>query len=319
MTVMGEAVLDRTPLDSAGVTGAQLERITLADGRVLVVKTIDPRTDWLMRATGDDGRIFRLWSDGVLQGLPAAIDCATESVEVCAEGWLVVMRDVTDALQPPGRLLTRAQSRHVVAAASTLHEAFASRRVDGLCPLVDRLGFLTPAAVRGVVDHPFRDAVLKGWDRFAELAPTDVGSSVTRLLERPGRLAAALSPYPETLLHGDLKLANIGFDGETVVLLDWGTLTGMGPRAVDHAWYLAVNSAAIDAPLDDLLIDVESVLAPEDRAALPLALLGQVVLLGWEKALRATSNDPAIAARERAGFAWWCERAAEALELWSPA
>jgi hypothetical protein len=46
--------------------------------------------------------------------------------------------------------------------------------------------------------------------------------------------------------------------------------------------------------------------------------LGQVVLLGWEKALGATSDDPATAARERAGLAWWCQRAAEALEHWSP-
>ena len=318
MTVMGETVLDRTPLVSAGVTGAQLQRITLASGRVLVVKTIDPRTDWLMRATGDDGRILRLWRSGVLQRLPESIDCATECVEECPAGWLVVMRDVADALVPPGQLLTRAQSRRVIGAVASLHETFAAHRVEGLCPLVDRLTFLTPVSVRGVVDHPFGDVVLEGWDRFAELAPTDVGSSVTDLLERPGRLAAALSHHPETLLHGDLKVANIGFHGGTVVLLDWGTLTGMGPPAVDHAWFLAVNSAAIDAPLDDLLSDVESVLAPEDRAALPLALLGQVLLLGWEKALGATSDDPATAAREREGFAWWCRRAAEALEQWSP-
>ncbi|MCA1841647.1 MAG: hypothetical protein LC792_00390, partial [Actinobacteria bacterium] len=61
-------------------------------------------------------------------------------------------------------------------------------------------------------------------------------------------------------------------DGSTVVLLDWGTLTGMGPPAV-----------------------------------------------GWEKALGATSDDPATRARERAGLAWWWARAAEALEQWSAA
>jgi hypothetical protein len=317
MSLIDEAVLDRTPMDSAGVTGARLERVRLVDGRVLVVKTIDHRTDWLMRATGDDGRIFRLWTAGVLQGLPAGIDCAVETVDERPDGWLVVMRDVASALVPAGKLLPREQSRCVIQAVSTLHDAFASTRVDGLCPLVDRLAFLTPASVRGVERHPLRSIVLEGWDRFTTLAPADVGSAVAKLLERPGSLAAALARYPETLLHGDLKLANIGFAGETVVLLDWGTLTGMGPRAIDHAWYLAVNSAAIDASLDEMLTDVESVLAPDDRAALPLALLGQVVLLGWEKALGATSDDPATAVRERAGLVWWCQRAAEALDRWS--
>ena len=318
MTLMGAAVLARSPVDSEGVTGAGLERVTLADGRVLVVKTIDRRTDWLMRATGDDGRVFRLWTSGVLTRLPAAIDCAIEAVEERPGGWLVVMRDVADTLVPSGQLLTRAQSRQVIGAVSALHHTFAGSRVDGLCPLVDRLAFLTPAAVRSLHDHPLRRIVLEGWDRFAALAPEDVGTAIAALLDRPGRLAAALSSYPETLLHGDLKLANIGVAGDTVVLLDWGTLTGMGPAAVDHAWYLAVNSAAIDASADDLLADVESSLAPDDRAALPLALLAQVLLLGWEKALGATSDDAATADRERAGLAWWCRQARAALEQWSP-
>jgi hypothetical protein len=319
MAVADEGIIDRKPLDSAGVTGARLERLTMADGRVLIEKTVDRRKDWLMRATGDDGRIFRLWTAGVLTGLPQGLDSAVETVEERPEGWLVVMRDVGEALVPDGQLLTREQSRRVLSAVSRLHGSFAGTRIDGLCPLVERLAFLTPNSVRGMDGHPLRDIVLEGWHRFAELAPADVGAAVGHLLERPGKLAAALAVHPETLLHGDLKVANIGFAGDTVVLLDWGTLTGIGPRAVDHAWYLAVNGAAIDASLDDLLADVESVLAPEDRAALPLALLGQVVLLGWEKALGATSDTPATRNREYAGLAWWCERAAEALELWSPA
>lgn len=311
-------VVERTPLDSVGVTGARLERVTMADGRVLVEKTVDWRSDWLMRATGDDGRIFRLWTSGVFDQLPVGVDAAIETVHELPESWLVVMRDVTDALLPADRLLTRGQSRRILGAASTLHEAFAGMRFEGLCPLVDRHAYLTPSAVRGVEDHPLRGLVLEGWERFAELVPTDIGQSVFDLLERPGRLATALADHPQTLLHGDLKVANIGFDGPTVVMVDWGTLTGMGPPAVDHAWYLAVNSAAIDAELDELLADVESVLGPDDRRALPLALLGQVMVLGWEKALGATSDDAAVQARERAGLAWWCERAADALEMWSP-
>lgn len=308
-------VISRVPLVSAGVSGARLERVTRADGRVRVEKTFDPRADWIMRATGDDGRIFRLWTAGVFSRLPAGIDSAVESVAALPEGWLVVMRDVADALVPDGQLLTRQQGRRLLSAVAALHDAFADRRVEGLCPIVDRLSFLAPSAVRGLDHHPLRDVVLDGWDRFAELAPAEVGDAVLELLERPGQLAAALSDYPDTLLHGDLKVANVGFDGATVVLIDWGTLTGMGPAALDHAFCLALNGAAIDASLDDLLADVESVLTPDDRHALPLALLGQLVTFGWEKALGATSEDPATRARERAGMSWWCARAAEALEL----
>ena len=313
----GTEVVARVPLVAAGVSGARLSRVTLADGRVLICKAVDSRSDWLMRATGDDGRVFRLWRAGIFGRLPTGVDSAVEWVEEAPEGWTVVMRDVTATLVPEGTPLSRAQSRRVLAAARELHGAFARTVVEGLCPLVDRLAFLTPAAVRGVHDHPLRALVLEGWGRFAELVPGNVGRSVVELLERPGRLAAALGRHPRTLLHGDLKVSNLGFPGDGVVLLDWGTLTTIGPAALDLAWYLAINSAAVDVDLDDLLTDVRASLGPDDRAALPLALLAQLVLLGWEKALGATSDDPARRGRERAGLAWWCDRAAEALPLLS--
>ncbi|MGH9187128.1 MAG: efflux RND transporter permease subunit, partial [Acidimicrobiales bacterium] len=41
MALMDENLVDRTPLTSAGVTGARLERVTMADGTVLVEKTIE--------------------------------------------------------------------------------------------------------------------------------------------------------------------------------------------------------------------------------------------------------------------------------------
>jgi hypothetical protein len=111
----------------------------------------------------------------------------------------------------------------------------------------------------------------------------------------------------------------MGLDRSAVILLDWGSLTGPGPSALDHAWYLAINSAAIDAGLDDLLVDARAALRAEDREALPMALLAALLQLGWEKALGATSDDQATRARERAGLAWWCARATEALEQWSSA
>jgi hypothetical protein len=63
---------------------------------------------------------------------------------------------------------------------------------------------------------------------------------------------------------------------------------------------------------------VSAVLTPEDQQALPLALLGALLQLGWDKGLTATSGDPAVRAKERADLRWWWVRAREALEQWSP-
>jgi hypothetical protein len=64
--------------------------------------------------------------------------------------------------------------------------------------------------------------------------------------------AAAFGSFPSTLMDGDLEMSNLGFTSEAVVLLDRGTLTCIGPRALDLAWNIAVTSAAIDATLDEL-------------------------------------------------------------------
>ena len=161
--------------------------------------------------------------------------------------------------------------------------------------------------------------ILDGWDRFFELIPHDLRQPLLSLVEQPGALAAELGKFPAVLLHGDLKLANLGLDGRRVVMLDWGTMTGLGPPAVDFGWYLAVNGAAIGALPRRATRRRHLRTRPQDRAALPLALLGALVQLGWEKGLGAGSSDPATARRERAGLEWWSARATEALEAWSPA
>jgi hypothetical protein len=318
-SVAGSEVVDRSLLDHDGKTGSRLEKVTTADGRVFVVKTEEPLKNWLMQATGDDGRLMRLWASGVLARLPPEIDCAIETVEPTPTGWCVVMRDVSAALIPHGTVLTREQSLRLLRAISSLHDALAGVAVDGLCPLLDRFRFLSPTAARQVPGHLLRDPILTGWERFGDLVPDDVGRAVLNLLDQPEPLASALAAYPASILHGDLKVANLGFDGERVVILDWSSVTGLGPRAIDHAWYLAINGAAVAATLDELLADIAALLGADDRAALPLALLGALVQLGWEKALGATSDEPSIKAREEDGLRWWGARAADALDQWSPA
>jgi len=83
-------------------------------------------------------------------------------------------------------------------------------------------------------------------------------------------------------------------------------LTTWAPPAVDYAWYLAINTAATGRSHDELRDEIRSAQGPaHDPTAESLALVGALAQLGWEKALGATSGDPAVAQRERAGLAWW--------------
>jgi hypothetical protein len=316
-------VVSREPLAVAdGRSGSLLERVTLAGGELLVVKHVRDGGDWIMRASHDHGRAAELWSSGVLGRVPEVIDHAVLGAEQVPGGWVVIMRDVSAALVPDHARISRADSRRVLEAAAALHAAFADGPPLRLCPLADRYGFLSPATARreagGADEVP--GLIGRGWERFAEIAPADVAGPVLAVAERPEPFAAALSAFPSTLVQGDLKLGNLGFTEDRVVMLDWGTQTGWAPAAVEVAWYLAINWSRIDATREQVLDDFRAAEGGRhDEDALRLALLGGLVQLGWDKALHAGGHpDPAIRAREAADLAWWADRARDALEVWSP-
>jgi hypothetical protein len=316
--------IHREPLAATdGRSGSLLERVTLAGGEAVVVKHARAASDWIMRATHDDGgRVATLWSSGLLRRVPAVIEHAILAVERDGDGWVVVMRDVSAALLPDAARLSRAASRRVLEAAAALHAAFRDEPPLALCSLADRYGFLSPATARREAGGPDQvpKLIARGWERLPELLPADVAEAVLAVAERPEPFAAELARFPATLVHGDLKLGNVGFLGERVVLLDWGTQTGWAPPAVEAVWYLAVNASRIDATREQVLDDFRAAEGERhDEDALRLALLGGLVHLGWDKALHATGHpDPAVRAWERADLDWWTARARDALERWSP-
>jgi hypothetical protein len=319
-----ETIAERVPLGAGGdgKSGSRIERVTLADGRCFVVKHASPAWDWIMRALHDHGRIATLASSGLLERVPGSIEHAVVAVEPEGDGWAVVMRDVSATLVGDGERLSRARSRQVLAAAAGLHQAFRQEQPLELCSLADRYTFLSPATAareRGGGDQVPR-LIGQGWERFAELAPADVAEAVGAVQRRPQLLADALARHPMTLIHGDLKLGNLGFLPDRVVMLDWGTQTGWAPAAVEWAWYLAINASRIDATREQLLDDARAVAGEHhDEAALRLALLGGLVQLGWDKALQATEDpDPERRAWESDDLAWWFRQARLALEAWSP-
>jgi hypothetical protein len=323
MTSLLVDVVERAPLAATdGRSGSLLERVVLAGGETLVVKHVLDGGDWIMRASHDHGRAAELWSSGLLDRVPAVIDHAVLGAEQVSGGWVVIMRDVSAALLPDHAHIGRADSRRVLEAAAALHASFWDDPPRPLCSMADRYQFLSPATTRreaGGADEVPR-LIGRGWERFAELVPDEVAGPVLSILERPEPFVAALSRFPATLIQGDLKLGNLGFSGDRVVMLDWGTQTGWAPPAVEVAWYLAVNWSRIDAAREQVLDDFRAAEGERhDEDALCLALLGGLVQLGWDKALHASGHpDPAIRAGEAADLAWWTERAREALGVWSP-
>ena len=322
------------PFDSVdSVSGSQLLRIETndGDGPRYVLKRISPEWDWIMRATGDDrARAVVSWQTGLLDRLPSNV---VHGVIACARdgnGWAILMRDVGAALIPPGDdVIEVSENECFLATMAAMHATFWNQpdAVDpalGFCALRHRYTELSPETGRREAERGSSATIpgllLEGWGLLNTVVDPMVARVIHTLLEDPQPLCDVLRRFPQTVVHGNLKLGNLGLFREErsrVVILDW-EVVGPAPPAVDLAWYLAVNSARLPVTKEEAILSYQHSLAERlgprfDQSwwvpQLEIALLGGFLQLGWAKALGAVKGaTEAIRGRERAELAWWAER-----------
>jgi hypothetical protein len=159
--------------------------------------------------------------------------------------------------------------------------------------------------------HVVPRLVAQGWPLLTEVAPK-AAAVVVPLAHDPGPLVAALSGTPQTFVHGNWKLDNLGTDdtGRTV-LLDW-ELPGRAAPLSDLAWYLAINCRRLPTGKEAAVACYRERLESRgietagwwDRQ-LGLCLIGALVQFGWEKALGGYDDE----------LAWWEEQVVAAAPL----
>ena len=317
-----DEIVAREPLGASGGSGNRLERLTLSDGRRLVRKEVSQDWDWISRATGDDGRVVRMWECGLFDRFPPSIDHATVLAEREVDRWSVLMRDVSEHLVPPDRRLARAEVRRVLMAMADLHLAFWGERFDDLCTLPDRYNLLSPPTGRREQARGERAGALitRCWEYFDELVPRAVSESIIAMAEEPALLAELLDTCEPTLIHGDLRLNNLGLTDERVVVVDWGDRTGGAPAPVELASFLVFDAKRFDVSRDDVIADFRRLYGDRfDARALELALIGGFVQLGCHFTLPiALGGGEEARAAARTELEWWIPKVAAALERWSP-
>lgn len=294
------------------LSGSRFERVVIA-GIPHVVKYISVDDDWIMRATGDLGwRQFTLWSSGVLAALPASIDhaivgCAPFTSDRGRRALAILMRDVSASMVPPGgEPISLALHRSFIDHMAAFHAAFWGLPYrDGLFPVAHHYVILTPTMSELEATSPHADpvppAVGDGWRRIDERYPAQA-RLLRKLAADPGPLLAALQEGPQTLIHGDWKLGNLGHEDGRTILLDWDR-TGVGAPAIDVAWYLAVNCDRLPESKEDTIDAYRAALESAGVATaswwasqLEAALAGAFLQLAWSK-----TDDTAE-------FGWWSDR-----------
>ncbi|HEY8755817.1 MAG TPA: phosphotransferase [Candidatus Dormibacteraeota bacterium] len=303
---------------SDSLSGSRFERVRF-QGEPMILKYVSLDDDWIMRGTGDlQCRALRFFSSTLLDRIPERIDHATVAVAPILSshghgGAALLLRDVSAMLVPPGeaRIDLELHLRFIDHMAQ-LHAAFWDWRDGlGLMPLAHHYTFLTPAmAVLEAERHgtdPVPRAVADGWLAMDRVAPR-IASMLRALAHDPGPLVAQLGTTPQTLVHADWKLGNLGEhpDGRTI-LLDWDRVGG-APATFDLAWYLAVNCDRLPHSKEATIAAYRASLERQGvgtsvwwNQQLALTLLGAGLQLGWSKV------------GDSAEFGWWQDRIVEGM------
>jgi hypothetical protein len=309
-----------TPLSHGGNSGAALLRAERDDGVGFVLKRVGGGgADWLARATGDEGRTAQLYEAGAFDRMPDSIGHGIVAVERDDDAAWVAMRDVGSLLLPGNARLSRAESRRILAAAADLHRTFRGEPPPGPATLEARIGMSSPRIADAERSQP--DLLPKqfeqGWDAFGELVAGDVAEEVLKLGGNPAPLADSLIEAfgAKTLIHGDLRGDNLGFDGDRIVLIDWD-LAAAGTPGAEFAWYLAHSARRIDASHDEIEADHRAARGEEFvQAEHELGMISGLVQYGWRIAHSARIHpDPAETEWGGAELDWWVPRVRRALE-----
>jgi hypothetical protein len=189
---------------------------------------------------------------GATRELPAGLRCPTLDVAKHESGanWWLLMEDVSNGILPRGSY-DETKAKSLMRSIARLHARYWGRDEElGALPVpsfdtsANVLAALTAHVARGdTASEPRLERLAEDFwvprvmmpALLNALRPEDADFYV-QLCKEHARIANALARHPRTLVHGDLRRANIAFFGDEVALFDW-EFAAAAPAARDLQWY----------------------------------------------------------------------------------
>ena len=329
---LGAVRVREEPLSTVGFSGATHRRIgaVLPSGetRRFVLKLCEPAREWTAIRSGDC--VGREWCLLTERSLDAVWDAfVSPYVAYAVEGGRsgLLMEDLGAHVFPDVREpIARPHEDQLLAALARLHARFwrsPALSTSWLGRASSTSGIVLPAvlddaASLALMPPALRERLRLGWDAaLARLSTRAAG-----VLRCPARIVhEAWADLPETLVHGDVKVANFApIPSRGIAAFDWA-LVGAGPSTTDLGWYLGVNASRLTRSKEAVIARYRELLEGELGQALDDALWARLedvaVIYGartmlWAKGAQVASGIEA----GRTEWEWWARRLEEAAERW---
>lgn len=257
----------RTPLPQPhSSTEAVFERVSVdgAEATRLIVKVIDRSRDWVAIATGDTvDREVAFWESGTLDRLPHHAGHAIVSAARYPGGSAILMRDLAAGFieddDPRFLAYNAATLRSLAAVHGAFWQAPSLKALRSTaCTLAAFTSHLAPthlptlrAAIPG---HFIIDVIDEGWQTLPDLIGPGLAAEMRALATDPSPIVRALSVFPSTLLHTDVRPEDVAYVGRQIVFIDWARPC-VGPPGIDLAYFLLMSHGPIRDSADDIVAE----------------------------------------------------------------
>lgn len=287
-----------------GRTGATVQRL-ICGGQRFVLKFAHEHS-WRVAGLGmQQGGEPRLWAHGTTRDLAGPISCPVIDVarEPTGDGFWILMDDVGSGIRDRGKF-TRDDSRALIAGLAAMqapHFDSPALRDAPLPPVSGPTGLFRAGVLhisgQQAVETPWIATMVDDFQVVGAFLPVFLETLGPQLADAYLALAAddswlgMLDSEPETLLHGDLRRANMGFAGDAIQLFDW-EFAARGPAGCDlqwhcllHYWGYPPDGVVAGDDCDDLADFYVERLAAERGAPVDRAAFDRGWKLGWIKAM----------------------------------
>jgi thiamine kinase-like enzyme len=310
--------IDTEPLSANGFSGSVLERVhvLLQTGatKKFILKKTNLRADWLSQRSNDHiGREAAFLNESRLSRIWDIIHCPYVAFAREHGSTGLLMDDYSDYLFPDVREpLDKTAEDIIIDVIARLHAQFWNsdeiRKLQWLAQPYDYLHMLSQRA-DGQYPPPEKlgNSIVEGWKIALRVLPPRLRNYLTKPVEEIFRPWKNL---PLTLLHGDVKVANMAIiPNGKLVLFDW-PMIGCAPCGIELGWYLAVNSTRLATTKEEFIGKYKTSLETHLQFTieknmwqriLHLAVIAGAMMLLWNKALAMKSGSQ----KSIQEWEWW--------------